>query len=285
MQLTIHHHLRTPGVDRWLDRFDRVLLRVGRDSAPLPATQPLRSMAGYPLQAQLWWPEGPGPFPMVVVIPDHGDTGLRLCGSDSVLQPQELTRRGIACATLDLAGRGSSWGEDDFGGPEHQDNIVQLIGALRADPRVRRAGIGLLGLGGGIQAALGAAHQVAGAVAWVVDWEGPADQETTHSLYGDTHAACGVDDAQWWSERAAVALLARLPCGYVRLQAEEDHRKPGELRHALRCMHAAADGGLPWFQINDHPRGERPLRPQWLGRGLCTARGALLAKLAALTAP
>lgn len=284
MQLTIHQHLRTPTVDRWLARADRAALRIGRPRAQAPEVLGLLSAAGYRLSAQVWWPDGPGPHPVALVLPDHGAAAAALTQADSPLQPGELLRRGIACATLDLAGRGESWGEDDFGGPEHQDDVLQLIRALQADPRCRGAQVGLVGLGGGTQAALGAARQAAGAVPWVLDWEGPADAETTRSLYGEDHPSCGVDDDRWWAERASATLLPGLPCGYVRLQAEEDHRRPGELRHALRALHAAADGGLPWFQINDHPRGERPLRPRWLGLGLLPARRALLDKISALTA-
>ena len=282
MQITVHQHLRGPGVDRWLDRLDRAALRIGRRAPPPAETLRLRSAAGYPLTAQLWSPPGPGPHPTVVLVPDHGAAGAALLDAHSPVQPAELTACGVACATLDLAGRGESWGEDDFGGPEHQDDVAQLVAALV--PRARGGAVGLVGLGGGNQAALGAAKRMAGAVPWVIDWEGPADAETTRSLYGDDSAPLGVDDARWWSSRAAVGLIAGLPCGYVRLQAEEDHRRAGELRHALRCLHAAADGGPAWFQINDHPRGERPLRPIWLGRGLLPARAALVHKIRALCA-
>ncbi|MBL8617858.1 MAG: hypothetical protein JNM72_19770 [Deltaproteobacteria bacterium] len=282
MQITVHQHLRSPGVDRWLDRLDRAALRLGRPQAPAPTKLELRSAAGYPLHAAVWSPTGPGPHPTVVLVPDHGAEGAAVGAPHSPIQPGELTAAGIRCATLDLAGRGQSWGEDDFGGPEHQDDVAQLVAALVGQARGGR--VGLIGLGGGNQAALGAARRLAGAVPWVIDWEGPADAETTRSLYGEDSPPLGVDDARWWSTRAAVAQIPALPCGYVRLQAEEDHRKLGELRHALRCLHAAADGRPAWFQINDHPRGERPLRPVWIGRGLLPARAALLQKIRTLCA-
>jgi hypothetical protein len=47
-------------------------------------------------------------------------------------------------------------------------------------------------------------------------------------------------------------------------------------------VQAAANGGLPWFQINDHPRNETPPRPNWLAPGMLAANRALLRKIRTL---
>jgi hypothetical protein len=47
----------------------------------------------------------------------------------------------------------------------------------------------------------------------------------------------------------------------------------------MRMIHAAAAGDLPWFQINDHPRGEVPPRPIWLPCGRLAANQAILRKV------
>ena len=48
----------------------------------------------------------------------------------------------------------------------------------------------------------------------------------------------------------------------------------------MRMAHAAAASEtLPWFQLNDHARGEVPARPIWLPGGPIAANIAIRRKL------
>ena len=91
-----------------------------------------------------------------------------------------------------------------------------------------------------------------------------------------------LEDEDYWEPREAARHVERLSCPYLRLQAESDHAQPGELRHALRMLQGAQRGALPWFQINDHPRGQLPPRVRWIANGQLAANRAILQKLRGL---
>jgi hypothetical protein len=256
-----------------------------RAHGPLVYTDlPLLSTAGYPLAARITRPAATGPVPGVVVSPAIHHGRAELDGFTSAVTAAEIAQLGYAVLTFDPAGRGESWGTEDFGGAEHQDDLRVAVAALLAAADV--AGVGVLSLSYGIVAAAGALSRFADElpVRWLVDWEGPSDREIittggTRLVPADGHT---LDDDTYWHPREPVRHLGGLRCGYVRLQALPDHAQPQELRHAERLVRAAAAGSAPWFQINDHPRGLLPPRPVWLPGGPGSANRAILTKLAAL---
>jgi len=279
-----------PELTHLLRRGERSVLGLarrlrGRVPSQVQVTEvPLKSTVGYRLKARVWRPSGGGDKSPALVLLGDGDSGLTAAeDARAPLTAPELAGQGWVVLALDLAGRGDSLGEDDHGGAEHADDVRCAVRWLAEQPEVDADRIGLLGLGlGGRIAIAGAA---AGAsVAWVLDWEGPMDRETLLSL--NPEAALGVDDDTWWSDRDTLSQLARLRCGYVRLQSEDDHLNPEELRHAQRALFTLSHSQRSpsaWFQINDHPRGEAPARPQWLPGGQLMARRALLRKLGRLS--
>lgn len=244
----------------------------------------LISSAGYPLRARLTRPVGAGRLPGVVISPAIHQGVAELETSQSAVTAAEVARLGYAVLTHDPAGRGESWGEEDFGGPEQQDDVRAAIASLLETPGV--SSVGVLSLSYGVVAAVGALSRAGSdlPVRWLVDWEGPSDREiiTTGGTRLVPAAGHTLDDDAYWRPREPARHLSRLRCGYVRLQAWPDHAQPNELRHADRMLEAAASGELPWFQVNDHPRGERPLRPTWIGSGPGAANRAILGKLAEL---
>ena len=244
----------------------------------------LHSTCGYRLAATIWRPaDGAAVLPGVVWVGDGAGGRASAEDPSAPMVASDAAAMGMVVMALDLAGRGDSTGEDDHAGPEHADNVACAAQLLAARSDVDPQRVGLVGLGLGAPVCVAAAS--AGApVAWVLDWEGPVDRETLLSLHPD--AELGVDDSVWWSDRDTTGQLARLPCGYVRLQSEDDHHNPEELRHAQRALAAMRGRGpLPpgaWFQINDHPRGEHPARPQWLAPGRFAAGRAIRRKLVRL---
>lgn len=245
----------------------------------------LVSTAGYRLVARRVRPPGNDRLPGVVISPAIHQGVDSLLGSTAVVNAMEIAALGYVVLVHDPAGRGESWGEEDFGGPEQQDDVAQAVAALAAD-RTCNGRVGVLSLSLGLVAAAGALAHRDLPVTWLVDWEGPCDRETITAGGTMLVPAAGhtLDDESWWQPRDATQAVASLRCGYVRLQAFPDHAQPNELRHARRMMAAAASGGLPWFQLNDHPRGDRPERPTWLAGGPGAANRAILAKLRALRA-
>ena len=239
----------------------------------------LLSSAGYPVAARVVRPEGDGPLPALVVSPaiHHGCAALET--HQSIVSATELAALGFVVIVHDPAGRGETWGEEDFGGPEQQDDLETTLRYARARPDV--ASVGVLSLSFGVVAAAPVLARVDG-VRWLVDWEGPSDREVvttggTRLLPADGHA---LDDEEYWCSREAVRHVGRLKCGYVRLQAAPDHAQLYDLRHARRLIDAAQTA--PWFQLNNHPRGLRPDSPRWISGGPLAANRAILAKLAEL---
>lgn len=253
------------------------------DRRPLVAEDlTLLSTAGYRLSARVTRLAGAPKQPGLVINPGIHQGRREVEGIGAVVNAAECARLGYTVLSFDPAGRGDSLGTEDFGGPEHQDDLRVAIKALLqhggCDGRV-----GVLSL------SLGIASSVGALVRWpqelparfLLDWEGPCDREiiTSGGTIMVPAGGHGLDDEDYWQPREATRGVGRLGCGYVRLQAHPDHAQPDELRHATRMIHAAQAGSLPWFQLNHHPRGVVPDRPDWLPGGPWAANQAILRTL------
>lgn len=249
----------------------------------------LHSTVGYRLDTWICRPADPGPDPLPAVVLCPGiddDARVFAPGGSAPITAEEVARLGYVVLRFDPAGRGSSWGEEDFGGPEHQDDVACAVALLAGRPDVDADRIGLVAISLGVSMAVGAAARAGAPVAWILDWEGPSDREIitaggTILTPADGHS---LDDELYWRPREAVRHVGALRCGYLRLQAAQDHAQPGEVRHAMRMIRAAGDGALPWLQINDHPRDHVPVRANWLPSGTLAANRAISRKLHLLRA-
>ncbi len=86
----------------------------------------------------------------------------------------------------------------------------------------------------------------------------------------------GLDDEDYWRPREALRWVGQSGVPYIRYQSSRDHAQPGVTAHARRMIRAAEEGDLPWFQLNDHPRGEVPDEPRWMPVGTRAFRHWLL---------
>ena len=246
----------------------------------------LHSTVGYQLHGWIHRCETAGttpnlPRPAIVLCPGIDDGADSFVGTSNPVSADEIARLGFVVARFDPAGRGKSWGNEDFGGQEHQDNVATIVKTLAARPDVDQQRIGLLAISLGIGMAVGAAALPSIGVAWILDWEGPCDREiiTAGGTMMVPAAGHRLDDNAYWHPREAVRTVGQLRCAYVRIQAKQDHAQPGETRHAMRMIRAADSGDLPWFQLNNHARGEIPKNPQWIPNGRLSANQAILKKL------
>lgn len=254
----------------------RVRARLGRPVRCEDTT--LTSAAGYPLAVRFTLPRGAGPWPGVLLCPgaEHGLASFE--GWDQPIHPRELAAMGLVVATFDPAGRGRSWGPEDYGGEEHQDNVRAVFRALLARPEVRADRVGVVAISLGLSMAVGALARWPEALpaAWLLDWEGPHDRRFITAEGTRMAPALGhrLDDAFYWEPREAVRHVGRLRCAYVRVQGHPDHAQPGDNRHA-REMVAAAASGQARFRLNDHPEGLVPDAPRWYAGGRRGANRAL----------
>ena len=255
-----------------LPRRARGVLRGGvvREDFEIPST------VGYRVAGTVIRPGRPGMWSAVVLCPGTDDAGTVFDGWTQPLNATELAQRGYVAVHFDPAGRGRSWGEEDYGGPEHQDDLECVLRHVLGLPYVHEVGVVSISLG--LAMAAGALATTELPVRFLVDWEGPCDREII-CAGGDIMVPAlghGLDDDTYWFPREATRHVGQLSCPYVRVQSERDHAQPGELRHAHRMVQAAAAGTLPWFQLNEHGRSEVPERPVWYAGGRGAANRVLL---------
>ncbi|MCB9765773.1 MAG: hypothetical protein H6739_38720 [Alphaproteobacteria bacterium] len=240
----------------------------------------LVSTAGYRVAATLHRPRHGGPHPGVLLCPGTDAPGSIFLGWTEPLNAPELASLGYAVLHFDPAGRGQSWGEEDYGGPEHQDDVRVALKALLAHRAVDPERVVVVSISLGLSMAVGALARWPDAlpVRALIDWEGPCDREIITA--GGTRMAPAMgrrlDDDFYWHPREGVRHVGQLRCGYVRVQSSRDHAQPGELRHAERMILAASAGALPWFRLNEHEPGEIPSTPRWTPPGRSAANRVLL---------
>lgn len=262
-----------------LPRRARTKLRGGviRETFEIPST------VGYRIAGAVVRPAREGVFPAVVLCPGTDDPGTVFDGWTQPINAEEIARSGQIAVHFDPAGRGASWGEEDYGGPEHQDNLEVVLAHVLERPDVRD--VGVLSISLGLAMAAGALASTELPVRYLLDWEGPCDREIICAGGAIMVPALGhgLDDDTYWAPREATRHVGRLRCPYVRVQSVRDHAQPGELRHAHRMIQAAAAGTLPWFQLNEHRRNDVPTRPEWYAGGRTAANRELLRWLARLS--
>jgi pimeloyl-ACP methyl ester carboxylesterase len=281
-------------LDRMLRAADRrvaTLIRGARsrrgDAVEVTDVQ-LRSTVGYQINAQIHrLRDARSAQPGVLLCPGIHDPGRSFSGWLTPVSAAELARLGCTVLTFDPAGRGKSWGEEDYSGPEHQDNVLISLQHLAARTDVDDQNIGVLSVSLGVAMAVGALAQPdAPQVSWLIDWEGPSDREIITSGGTIMTPAAGhtLEDDVYWRPREAVRHVSKLRCAYIRLQAGRDHAQPGEIRHARRMMRAVSvpDSAVRWFQLNNHARGEVPDRPIWLPSARLAMNHTILRKVSVL---
>jgi hypothetical protein len=237
------------------------------------------SKSGYKIAAKIHRPIEAGRHFGVLLVPGTNDPGDVFLNWSQPINALELAGMGMVVMTFDPAGRGESWGEEDYGGVEHQDDVIAALTYL--SDRTDTSGLGVVSISLGLGMACGALANLPEGldVSWFVDWEGPCDREIITSGGAMMAPAMGhsLHDDVYWIPREAVRHVGSIKCGYHRLQAVPDHAQPEETRHATRMMQHISTGEADWFKINDHPRGAVPDSVQWLKSGRLAANRAIIA--------
>lgn len=271
--------------DRWVTRLQSLPRRVKRRVGDRVVRQPftLSSGAGYPTAGAVYSPREGEASAAVILVPGTNDPAAVFEGWTQPVNAPEIASRGLHAVVYDPSGRGLSWGPEDYGGLEHQDQLRVVVEHVQRTyaPRV----LGVLAVSLGLASACGAIARYQLPVDWLLDWEGPCDREIITAGGSIMEPALGhrLDDDFYWHPREAVRHVGNLPCGYVRVQSQKDHAQPGEFRHAQRMVEAAAAGRLPWFALNEHPRNTLVEQPRWYGSGRLAANRTLMSWLERLT--
>jgi len=195
------------------------------------------------------------PSPALVLVP--GGSG----GSSSFRRPNAefdaFAQAGYVVVVFDPDGRGQSTGTEDYNGFIQQDGLAEVIRFAANLPGVDPSRIGLVTYSYGITMGAGAlARHPDLPVAFLIDWEGPANRNDTGGCdsggMGHLQDVASCTDEAFWAQREASTFIAQIRVPYQRIQSEIDHVQPDNA-HAILMVNNAVSGGVPWVRLNDYP--------------------------------
>ena len=196
-------------------------------------------------------PMDTGCWPSIVLVPPGLEAGLPILDTELGAQ---LASAGIVVVAYDPSGRGASGGEEDFGGPEHQEDLSAVLRWTANLDAVDPTRVTVLSRSLGIAAAAGAlGGDPALHAQYLVDLEGPASLPDDLQYVADQaretleQASTGQD---WWAERSAAESLGAYSGNYLRIQALSDHATGTWVGHALRLMQVAEGGAAASASLN-----------------------------------
>jgi alpha/beta superfamily hydrolase len=269
-------------LSRFLDKSLLTLVRKLRRPTRPFSTQDIhfQSSVGYRISATLLTPQTHGPVPAVVMCPGSTHDRSVFFNNSAPIQARELAEMGIAVLCHDPSGRGHSWGPEDWGGLEHQDNVAQAVRWLRTMAPATIQQVGVLSISLGLSSAVGGAKQLAQTdtpVQWLIDWEGPIDRPAimTNLSRNGQKLARRIHDTVFWESREANKHVMDIKAGYWRFQTSANMPRTLQESEAVTMTKAAAQGRLPWFQLNRHEKGEIPAQFKPLATGVLDANRAL----------
>jgi len=227
---------------------------TGGESAEYRVTNPTSGAALY-VHVTTPAESGGSLLPTVVLAPGgSGDSAkFRAPQGEAAILAQE----GYIVVAFDPDGRGQSQGQEDYNGHIQQDGLAEVIRFAAALPGVDPSRIGLVTYSYGITMGAGAlARHPDLPVAFLIDWEGPANRNDTGGCdgagLGHLQQVASCTDEAFWAQREASAFIGQIRVPYQRIQSEEDHVQPDNA-HAILMVNNAVAGGVPWVRLNDLP--------------------------------
>ncbi len=191
----------------------------------------------------------------ILLIPDWKKEGACFLDSTEILTGDELARDGWNVISIDFCGRGDSWGNEDWGGGEHQTQVAQQIDLCEGL-------LVVIAFGAGLNTAVKGSIQSKRDIDYFIDIEGIPNKEILLRLPQIPRESPKAID--YWNLRTCDDILSSFPYPYHRVQGEIDQNLPDDLRHARLVIRNAPEGH---FRLNDHPKGVQPSRPRWIKLG------------------
>lgn len=195
-------------------------------------------------------------LPVLVLVPGGSGDSTDFLGPPRYTA-SKLANAGYLVIVFDPQGRGKSGGQEDYNGIIHQDGLADVVRFGSGLPEAKDGLVGLVSFSYGVTMASGSlARHPDLPVAFLIDWEGPADRNDTggcnddHTGHLQEVAVCS--DEAFWEVHEALTFIARIDVPYQRLQSKTDHAQPDN-DHAVAMIHAAIAGGVPWVRLNDLP--------------------------------
>jgi pimeloyl-ACP methyl ester carboxylesterase len=213
---------------------------------------------GNRLFVRLVHPEGwsGGELPVLVLVPGGSGDSTDFLGAPRYTA-SKLANEGYLVVVFDPDGRGQSEGEEDYNGYLHQDGLAYVIRFAASSPDAEMGQMGLISFSYGVTMAAGTlARYPELPVAFLADWEGPADRNDTGGCdedhRGHLQDVVSCTDETFWAEHEALTFISDIEVPYQRLQSQKDHAQPDN-DHAIAMVNAAIAGSVPWVRLNDLP--------------------------------
>ncbi|MEC7985564.1 MAG: hypothetical protein VX278_10410 [Myxococcota bacterium] len=235
------------------------LRKPKRASLPKPIQSQIASTSGYKLRTTLYL--HPTSRSFLLLCPDRLESGQTFQDGGYPIDCTDVFGSGHSFIFFAPAGRGGSWGLEDYGGLEHQDNVACMLNYIHAEYAPSQ--VLILSMGLGLSMALGGIAQAQKPPAVLIDIEGPSDREFIKPQLQKTVLK---KDHIFWRVREPIELLCDLPYRYIRIQCRKDHCFQFDHRHTHRMLRALQKYPKIQFQLNNHPIGTIPPQPDlWLG--------------------
>lgn len=191
----------------------------------------------------------------LVLVPGGSDASSAFLSRK--MNAQVLADAGYTVVLFDPNGRGQSQGTEDENGTIGQDGLNAVTTFAATIEGVQRVGVVSFSYGIALAAGMLARYQNI-PVAFLIDWEGPANREEIDGgcgkvIRGTQNPSC--DDEEYWSQREAENFIGKVTVPYQRLQTETDHAQP-DYSHTVAMVNAAVAGDVPWVRLNTDAPGQ-----------------------------
>ena len=131
------------------------LRKPKRGKLPAPIQSTVYSTSGYALLATIY--VHPNPHSFVLLCPDRQESGQPFNDGGYPIDCRDIFNCGHSVIYFSPAGRSGSWGLEDYGGLEHQDNVACLLNFIAQTYQPTQCLV--LSMGLGLSMALGGIAQ------------------------------------------------------------------------------------------------------------------------------
>lgn len=249
--------------------------RLSKTDDPATIVVMIPSQNGNLVQVRIAKPAGSGPFPAII-----GCAGGDYTFAFFEELQETILNMGVVAVDFAPQGRGSSQGEDDHYGKNHQEDLKSIIEFTARLDFVNSREIGLISFSFGVVLATGTLATYPDLpVNFLIDVEGPScpgkdvlgaiernadwvykipfllSQDINYKDHLDTlllHGAT-IYDTEYWNQRDAGLFAKTLPCPYLRIQADRDHVQGYEKYHMMRIINSVSQDAGQWSRCNRNP--------------------------------
>ena len=167
---------------------------------------------GYTYTVHHWKPEQKTDR-YLLLVPDWTKIGKLFLEKTAIITGEELAQNNWNVISLDLSGRGDSWGNEDWGGYEHQDQVAQQLQRIPNNSKIV-----VCAFGAGLNTAVRGINLSNIHIEAFIDIEGIPNKEILQRLPNKPKES--EKSMDYWSIRTCDTILSDISFPYYRIQGE-----------------------------------------------------------------